>query len=213
MRRWKFQSKGIAMVLGSGLLVAACGGESAWVPASGPTQVVAGGRPPVWVREASEVSTQGRATIYPLELGSKAPMLAGRTLGYELISTTPGTYRFRWTGDSFVSHVENWKFQGSVWTAGHFTSVVPGCADRSCALEDDDYLSAVQHVAGGERIDWDTNASIGWDGFSFTTDTEPLYIELNVDGEARPDLLEFLAAGRPSGSGVLVGGLPAPFGG
>ena len=213
MQRRRIQWKGIAMALGAGMVLAACGGESAWVPVSGPAQIVAGSRPRVWAQGASEASRHDTATIFPLELGSKVPMRAGQTLGYELISTTPGTYRFRWTGDSFLSHVDNWRFQGSVWTAGHFISVVPGCADGSCALEEDDYLSAVQHVAGGERIDWDTNASIGWDGFSFTTYTEPLYFELNVDGQARPDLLEFLASGRPSSPGVAVGWVPAPAGG
>jgi hypothetical protein len=127
-------------------------------------------------------------------------------MGYELISRTPGSYRFRWTGDFITapSRVGR-RFQGSVWTAGHFTSVIPGCDDGSCALEEgEDHLSAVEQVAGGERIVWDTVVWNGWDGFSFTTDAEPLYLELLVDGRARPDLLDFRAAARPPAAGVTV---------
>jgi hypothetical protein len=211
MRR-RIQSKEVVMGLGVALLLASCGGEAVWVPASGPTQSASSGSRGVWVRETSEASPQ-RAMVYPIELGSKVAMRVGRTLGYELVSQGLGSYRFRWTSDMLESHRGNRRFQGSVWTAGHFTSVVPGCADGSCPLEEEDHLSGVEHVAGGERIEWDTIVWDGWDGFSFTTDAEPLYFDLNVDGDARPDLLEFLAPGRPSSSGVAVGGLPAPAGG
>lgn len=52
-------------------------------------------------------------------------------------------------------------------------------------------------VTGGERIDWDTDASTGWDGFSFTTDTEPVQFDVLIDGNRHPELFEYAQA--PSG--------------
>jgi len=193
---------GIGIALGVSALLGACGGESAWVPASGPAE----GRG-VWVQEAGERRSTEKAVIFPLELDSKPPMRPGLAMGYELVSKAPGSYRFRWTGDFIATPAPvGRRFQGSVWTAGHFTSVIPGCDDRSCALEEgEDHLSAVEQVAGGERIVWDTVVWNGWDGFSFTTDSEPLYLELLAEGKPRPDLLDF-RAGRPTGSAVMVDG-------
>jgi hypothetical protein len=84
-----------------------------------------------------------------------------------------------------------------VWTTGTFTSVAPGCDNQTCPIEGGDYVSAIHAVAGGQRIDWDTFASTGWDGFSFTTDTEPVYLDVFVDGARRPDLVSF--PGSPEG--------------
>jgi hypothetical protein len=201
-------SKDLARMLTMGVgmtLLAACGGEP-WIPAAGPTE----GRG-FWVQGADVPRAGEKATIFPLELGSKPPMQPGLASGYELVSKTPSNYRFRWTGD-FVSHPApvGRHFQGSVWTAGHFTSVTPGCDDGSCALEEgEDHLSGIENVAGGQRIVWDTVVWNGWDGFSFTTDAEPLYLELLVDGTARPDLLDFRAAGRTSAPAVGVELAPA----
>ena len=201
MSRSRNSHWGIAVAAGVSSLLAACGGESAWVPASGPTE----GRG-VWVQEAGGPRSTEKAVIYPLALESKPPMRPGLAMGYELISKTPGSYRFRWTGDFITAPSrEGRRFQGSAWTAGHFTSVIPGCDDGSCALEEgEDHLSAVEQVAGGERIVWDTVVWNGWDGFSFTTDAEPLYLELLVDGRARPDLLDFRGAAGPSNPIVNV---------
>ncbi len=190
-------------VIQAGLSVGlvACGGESAWIPAAGPSE----GRG-VWVQEASQPRSTPGSIIYPLELGAKPPMKPGLAPGYELVSKSPGNYRFRWTGDFITapSRVGR-RFQGSVWTAGHFLSVTPGCDDQSCALEEgEDHLSAVEPIAGGQRIVWDTVVWNGWDGFSFTTDAEPLYLELLVDGKARPDLLDFSAMRGPSSPSVAV---------
>jgi hypothetical protein len=193
---------GIASGLVAIALLTACGGESVWVPAAGPTE----GRG-VWVQGVNQPrSAPEKAVMFPVELGSKPPMRPGLAVGYELISKTPGSYRFRWTGDFVTapSRVGR-RFQGSVWTAGHFTSVIPGCDDGSCALEEgEDHLSPIEQVGGGERITWDTVVWNGWDGLSFTTDAAPLYLELLVDGRERPDLLDFEAASPAPVSGVTV---------
>ena len=54
------------------------------------------------------------------------------------------------------------------------------------------------HVQGGEAITWSTNASDGWDGFSFVTDTEPVVYQVNVDTQPRQDL--FLFPEYPTGT-------------
>jgi hypothetical protein len=68
----------------------------------------------------------------------------------------------------------------------------------ACPLENGDVVSGVMQVAGGEAITWSTNASDGWDGFSFVTDTEPVIYSVYVDGQERPDL--FLYARYPDGT-------------
>jgi hypothetical protein len=112
--------------------------------------------------------------------------------GYGITAQADGTYRIIWTGDTGSSGVFR-EFYGSVWTQGHFTTVVPGCVNNFCALEpaQGDYVSSVFEVPGGQRIDWDTFAADGFDGFDFNVDTEPVYFEVFVDGESHPELVHF----------------------
>jgi hypothetical protein len=177
-------------------LSGACGEESMWVRAAAPAADVA--TQGVWVMPPN---AEGPATLVPARAPSVGPrptVNKGRELGYELTSEAPGSYRFRWTSDNLVRHGGVRRFHGSVWTAGHFLSVVPGCQDASCPLETDDYLSAVQSApGGGERIDWDTLAKDGWDGFSFTVDAQPMYFDVNVDGRPRPEVFQLLTRNRP----------------
>jgi hypothetical protein len=72
-----------------------------------------------------------------------------------------------------------------------------------------DYVSGVEQVAGGgEKIEWDTFAADGWDGFGFVTDTEPVYFDVIIDGERHPEL--FFFASSPSGETNNPG--TSPFG-
>jgi len=170
-----------------------CGGESEWVPASAPPRLALGG---VWVGP-SGVGAPPEVLTNLGALGPKVHIFAGRTLGYELTVQAPTTFRFRWTTDNLVNHTGVRRFTGSVWTPGRFVKFSPGCDDGSCDLETGDHVSGVERVAGGgERIDWDTLAKDGWDGFSFTTDA-PLYFEVNVDGQPRPELLELVTWNQP----------------
>jgi len=137
-------------------------------------------------------------TDYQVLVGGTVPVAPGVQVGYALTAPQKMTYTFRWTGDAAVTGDGYQNFYGSVWTTGHFTSLTPGCVNQACPLESGDYVSGVMQVSGGERIDWDTNASTGWDGFSFTTDTEPLYFDVFIDGSRHPELFEFAAA--PSGN-------------
>jgi hypothetical protein len=197
-RGWRV---GAALGVGLALLLAGCGGESAWVRVSAPVNgaVSPGG---VWVGAANEVGP--RAHTFPV--GSlrayehaRSHAFEGRTLGYELTAEASGRYRFRWTTDNLTHHTGVRRFTGSVWTAGHFLAFSPGCDDGSCDLEDGDYVSGVESApGGGERIDWDTLAKDGWDGFSFTVDDQPLYFQVNVDGSSRPELLELVTWAAPA---------------
>ncbi len=150
-------------------------------------------------------STATDASVIPTGLApslvlvcGKVPVAPGTKVGYALTAVAPMSYTFRWTGDSAVTGDGFQHFYGTIWTTGHFTSLTPGCTDMACPLESGDTVSAVMHIAGGEAITWNTNASDGWDGFSFVTDTEPVVYEVNVDGQPHQDL--FLFPEYPTGT-------------
>jgi hypothetical protein len=183
----------LAAVAALGLCLAACGGESDWMPAPAPPHLAAG----VWVGPTAEGASPEILTDVA-RLGPKVHVFAGRTLGYELTAESPAKFRFRWTTDNLANHTHVRRFTGSVWTPGRFVFFSPGCDDGSCDLEAGDHVSGVQNVAGGgERIDWDTLAKDGWDGFSFTTNGAPLYFEVAVDGRTRPELLQLVTWNQP----------------
>jgi hypothetical protein len=131
-------------------------------------------------------------------VGGKVPVAPGTKVGYALTAIAPMSYQFRWTGDASVAGDGFQHFYGTIWTTGHFTSLTPGCDDMACPLETGDVVSSVMHVQGGEAITWSTNASDGWDGFSFVTDTEPVVYQVNVDGQSHQDL--FLFPEYPTGT-------------
>jgi hypothetical protein len=189
----------LILTAGLSLSVAACGaGSSDGVPASAPQRPGSGGG--VWVGPKGEVLTNVAGA-----LGPKIHIFAGQTLGYELTVQAATTYRFRWTTDNLANHTGVRRFTGSVYTPGRFATFALGCDDGSCDLEAGDHVSGVQPVpGGGERIDWDTLAKDGWDGFSFTTDAA-LYFEINVDGRPRPELLEVVTWNQPYAPPTRVG--------
>jgi hypothetical protein len=195
----------LALLCGTAILVSGCVDEPAWRPVRGPVPEGCG-----CSLDHGEPAFDG-VPVYPIQVGAKVPISGGTKLGYVLVATGPGSYRFRWTGDTVVTGHGFRKFHGSVWTAGHFTSLVPGCDDGSCALEDmGDYVSGVQSMpGGGERIDWVTMAADGWDGFSFTTDTEPVFFDVNIEGAPRPDTFVFPTA---ASGGASVTPASNPFG-
>ncbi len=131
-------------------------------------------------------------TTYAVLVGGTVPIAPGTQAGYALTSASAlKTYQLRWTGDAAVAGDGYKEFYGSAWRTGHFTFLTPGCVNSACPLESGDVVSGVETVTGGERIDWDTFASDGWDGFGFTTDTEPVYFDVYIDGNRLPQLVSF----------------------
>ncbi len=146
------------------------------------------------------------ATAYVVLVGGTVPTAPGTKVGYALTSPSPKTYQFRWTGEANVVADGYHEFYGSVWTTGTFTSLTPGCTNLACPLESGDFVSRAENVTGGQRIDWDTFASTAWDGFSFTTDTEPIYFDVYIDGARHPELFFFPEA--PSGADTSPAATP-----
>jgi hypothetical protein len=146
---------------------------------------------------------------YQVALGATSGVAPGTMVGYSVTAIAPSTYRVYWTGDARVNDTGFREFSGSIWTPGRFTAVTPGCAGNACPLEDEDWVSNVADIPGGQRIDWDTYASIGLDGFDVTTDGAPLFLDVYVDGERRADLAFFPSADQ--GARVITP-IAAPFG-
>ncbi|MSP61119.1 MAG: hypothetical protein EXR72_12395 [Myxococcales bacterium] len=147
---------------------------------------------------------------YAILNGAGISLNPGEQAGYFMTSNVGGAYRIFWTGDSKNSGLYR-EFYGSVWTAGKFTKVVPGCAANACPLESADFVSAAYGVTGGQRIDWDSFASDGIDGFDFNTDTEPVVFDFTIDGTRYRDLVFFPAADT-NPRGKLSSTADLPFG-
>jgi hypothetical protein len=185
----------------AGATALACSSTSTLPPALGGENGFDAGGSPI-------ESIPSGTTNYVSLVGGTVPVSPGTKVGYALTAVDLMSYQFRWTGDAAVAADGFQNFYGSVWTTGHFTSLTPGCVNQACPLESGDYVSGITLVTGGERIDWNTDASTGWDGFSFATDTEPLYFDVLIDGNRHPELFEFAAA--PSGAASEPAA--APFG-
>ena len=132
---------------------------------------------------------------YRIATGKPSGINPGQQVGYGIMVLGAGQFRFTWTGDAQSHGAGAREFWGSVWTRGHITDLSPGCAGE-CALETaTDYLSGVQPIEGGERVDWDTIATTLTDGFDLTTHNgEPLYVDLFVDGQHSPSVVFFTSA-------------------
>jgi|SRR5579871_6080203 len=146
-------------------------------------------------------------TVYRIAPGQSAALMPGSVAGYAITANLGGSYRIVWTGDDGQSGT--WReFWGTVWTPGHFSNLVPGCSDGSCALENGDYVSSIMDVPGGQAINWDTFAASGIDGFDFVTDLEPVIFDFFIDGARYTDRVYFFSTDNNQISHVGV----FPFG-
>jgi hypothetical protein len=98
---------------------------------------------------------------------------------YAITASTGSSYRIVWTGNATFSH-----FRGYILASTSFDSVTVGCVDGSCAFESGDSFRGPYSLAqGGQRIDFDTTASSGFDGMDFllnqSDDTVYFYLETN----------------------------------
>lgn len=147
------------------------------------------------------------APLYQSAPGAPVTLSADEA-GYAITTSAGLSYRAVWTGSTGANN-DFRHFFGSIWTAGHFTSVDPGCGGH-CALEaSQDFVSAPVVAPGGERIDFDTLASDGLDGLDFTVDTEPVYFDLYFNGQHEPQLVNFADANQGGAQAVTDA---APFG-
>jgi len=140
--------------------------------------------------------------------GAGVPIQPGVMAGYGITSNTGTSFRIVWTGDAGASGTYR-EFWGSVWTPGVFDGFVPGCNGNACPLEANDYVSGPMAApGGGQRIDWDTFASTGIDGFDFLATAEPIYFDMIIDGQRYPQLTVFADAL----TGQLASAPSLPFG-
>jgi hypothetical protein len=184
-------------------VVAACGNTST------PPSELANGTNEGGAPDPSTVSQPIPSSSSPgvvVKINGTVPVAPGVQVGYALTATGPMTYQLRWTGDAKVAGDGFQHFYGAVWTTGKFTAVTPGCSNQVCPLESGDYVSSVTPVQGGQRIDWNTYASTGWDGFGFSTDTEPIYLSTWVDGVTRSDLVYY--SSTPNGAATNPPAIP-----
>ena len=151
-------------------------------------------------------------TTYAVAIGKTTGAVGGQQTGYSLMALASKQYRLKWTGDANTATGAPFReFYGSVWTTGKFTALFPGCQNNACPLEpgEGDFVSGVKTIGGGEEIDWDTIASGGFDGFDFTTDTEPSYADMFVDGQHLQRVVFFASADN---GGAITSPAALPFG-
>lgn len=136
-------------------------------------------------------------------------VVPGQNVGYYVTGNAGGSFRLVWTGDYDVTGRTR-RMQGSVWTAGAFTSEVIGCAGGFCRPAKDNLVSTIKTLNGpGQRIDWDSVSTNGLEGFDFVADNVPVYFQLRVDGADRADLTYFPATDN---GGVVSNAGGMPFG-
>jgi len=134
------------------------------------------------------------ADVWQIDIAGGVLLQPGVQAGFGITANTGSSFRLVWTGDAGTSASYH-NFYGSVYTAGSFTSVTPGCAGNTCPLESGDYVSSAYNIAGGQELDFDTIATTGIDGFDFVVDTEPVYFDLYIDGVRYPNLVYFSSGG------------------
>lgn len=146
--------------------------------------------------------------IYQIQLDPAVNVRPGGQAGYGITSAVGNSFRLLWTGEPH-SPERYTRFYGSVYTAGSFIWLTSACRNAECPLEAGDRVVPPVDTAGGQRVDFSAITSAGVDGFDFIVDKEPVFFELYIDDQLRPELVFFRDA--------LSGGVPTrtdsmPFG-
>jgi hypothetical protein len=153
------------------------------------------------------------APVYNLKANATTPIKPGSQAGYGITGDGFGTFVIAWTGNTQPGNPPV-TFEGSVWTTGHFSSIVLGCSDASCTLEPDDVVSPPDGaMGGGEHIGFKTTSTDDLDGFEFSTDKEPVYFELKYDGLIQTPRVVYADAdngGSPANPQKIPFGIKAP---
>jgi hypothetical protein len=172
------------------------------------TGCIIGSNTPVDHHDGAGGSLPASATMYKIQSGGSSTLNVGTQVGYAITATStiggPGaTYQVVWTGDAAASGTYH-EFWGTIWSTGKLSSL------NGVTLEADDFLSPIRtDSSGAARVDWDTFASDGIDGFTVVTDTEPVIFDFYIEGLHYPNYVFF-----PDGSnGGTVSSVSAfPFG-
>lgn len=123
------------------------------------------------------------APVYNMKPNGGTSVAPGSQAGYGITGDGSGTFVIAWTGNTSPGNPPV-TFEGSIWTLGHFSSIVLGCSDDSCTLEPDDIVAPVDgSMGGGEHIGFKTTATNDLDGLEFFVDKEPVYFDLMYDGQ------------------------------
>jgi hypothetical protein len=127
------------------------------------------------------------APVYKLSPGAMTPIAPGTQAGFGISGDGAGSFKLIWTGNTGPGNPAV-AFEGSIWTTGHFSNILLGCFNDSCALESDDVISPPDGaMGGGEHIGFKATSTNDLDGFEFTVDKEPVYFELTYDGQIQAD--------------------------
>ena len=123
------------------------------------------------------------APVYKMQPNGGTQVGPGKQAGFGITGDGFGTFVIFWTGNTQPGNPPV-TFEGSIWTTGHFSSIVLGCSDDSCTLEPDDMIASPDgSMGGGEHIGFKTTASDDLDGLEFYVDKEPVYFDLVYDGQ------------------------------
>jgi hypothetical protein len=199
----------------TGLIAAALGGvaPAEALPPS-PTSTAPLTRPkvvPIVVRDAGldagSFALPPLSTVaYHVDPGASISIQPGTRAGYGIAASAGAKYRIVWTGDAGASGTFR-QFSGSVCTRGTFTSFVRGCENQACPLEADDWVSQPFAVSGGQCIVWDALTTTGIDGFDFTVSAEPVYLDMDIDGQRSTMSVYFTSGGTMSNPATFPFGL------
>lgn len=198
-------SKGLVL----GLALAGCGGGGGGgYPGGGDGGIPApGGNPDLAQSQqgcgATAFNLPGQNVIYRILPGSGITgVTPGQDVGYFITANNGGSYRLVWTGSANAMTM-----RGAVFTTGQFRNFVPGCNGAFCKLGPNDCVTQPTAVQGGQRIDFLSRAGASILGFDFVASAEPVYFNLLVNEQPRPELVFFPATDN-GGQVSNAGGIP-----
>jgi len=143
---------------------------------------------------------------YDVKIGAGSGIAAGTQDGYGIEAYPNSIFRLIFTGYGQNMSMEQ-EFWGSIYTAGDFSNVTPGCSQMSCPPDANDFFSLSRATGGGHRLDFDVFAPSSVKGIDFTA-KQPVYFDLYIDGLHQPAKIFF----NSFTAGKLATAATIPFG-
>ena len=149
--------------------------------------------------------------------GAAVDIAPGSLAGYGITASSASgvtTYRLVWTGDGTTANQYH-EFYGTIYTAGTIGAINTGCKG-TCNFNSNNYLSGAYSITGDQAVDFDSSGVNDLEGFDIAfpdaadgSSSQPVYFDLYIDGQHRPELVFFPSPGTSAG----VNSPPAiPFG-